>query len=484
MIDDPQDEAIASLAPFASVPPWLAAGMDGERIGRELARRIPDLSDGRLRLIGCTPERLRAKGDEWFARYRVSIADGHDKPSDVILVGKLWAPGQGMPAVDGVPSGRPGDAGWSCWLPDLRLELRVETRDESLPALPTLVEPAAAARLLQPIVRNAGYREATIATCLPEVVRYKPGSRCTVVVRLAYEDEGATPTPPNPIVLKTHQGDQGQVAWSAMTALWDRQAAWSDAVSLAEPLAYLPDARILVQGPVPGERTLKELAREAIGTGSQGLLDELRQELAKTAMALASIHGSGATYGRTATFEQEIAEVRELVSRLALTVPELGMAGDFLIRRLAELSAGEPPDPVVPAHRTFRPAQVLLHKGRIGFVDFDGASMAEPALDLGRFRARLRDIGISAVTRGDGPSGAAAAETLGLLDDLCESFLASYQTHRPVSRTRVLLWEARDLVTGLLHAWTKVRLPRLRPRLTVLVHQLRTSGIVERRLPV
>jgi hypothetical protein len=43
----------------------------------------------------------------------------------------------------------------------------------------------------------------------------------------------------------------------------------------------------------------------------------------------------------------------------------------------------------------------------------------------------------------------------------------------------VLLWESCDLLTAMLHAWTKVRLLRLEPRMAVLVNQLRTGGLPE-----
>jgi hypothetical protein len=469
-------EAITSLEPFAEIPDWLAAGMHGDRVARALEAAIPDVAEGRSRIVQCRPERLRAKGDEWIARYRVTITDAQGDTSDVILVGRLWAPGQGIPAMAGDGERRFGDPSWTAWLPSVRLQLGVETSDGSLPALPTLVEPDKAARLLEPILRAAGYQDATIETCAPEVVRYKPGSRCTVVVRLTYAANGSSPTPPSPVVLKTHQGDKGQVAWSAMTELWGRQGAWADTVTLAEPLAYFADERILAQGPIPEERTLKDLAREAIATRRPELMAELRDKLAMTGKALASLHGSGAVYGRTATYEEELAEVREVIERLATTIPSLDKAAEPLLRQLAAEAARVPADPIVPAHHDFRPAQVLLHDGRIGFIDFDGASMAEPALDLGRFRAKLRDIAISTVTPQDGSfDAAAAAPTLRLADELCEEFLAAYLAHRPVSRTRVLLWETCDLMTAMLHAWTKVRLARLEPRLTVLLHQLRET---------
>ncbi len=106
--------------------------------------------------------------------------------------------------------------------------------------------------------------------------------------------------------------------------------------------------------------------------------------------------------------------------------------------------------------------------------------MAEPALDLGRFRAKLRDIGISVLSASGKPlSGSALTENLTLLDGLCEHFLDAYREEANVSRERVLLWETCDLFTAMLHAWTKVRLARIHPRLTVLQHHLDAAGLAE-----
>ncbi|MGH8970277.1 MAG: phosphotransferase family protein, partial [Actinomycetes bacterium] len=319
------------------------------------------------------------------------------------------------------------------------------------------------------------YSDASITSCEPRVVRYKPGSRCTIVYRVAYADPVAAGTLPDPVVVKTHEGVKGRVAWEAMRALWDTPLARGEVVTLAEPLAYLPDERVLVQGPVPEERTLKELAREAFDDGSPALLDELRIELAKTARALAALHGCGARYGRVATIEGELDEVREVIDRLAGSAPILAPAAAPLLNRLVELARTTPADPVTSAHHDFRPAQVLLHEGRIGFIDFDGSCTAEPALDLGRFRAKLRDTAISSLVAGGRPlAGASLADNLALADELCEGFLDAYQLEAEVSRDRVLLWETCDLLTTMLHAWTKVRLARVGPRLAVLEHQLRS----------
>ncbi len=486
---DGSDVATA-LETFAELPEWLAAVMAPGRVAAALRSAVPELGGPRWRLAAAVVDRLRAKGAEWHVHCRLDLIDD-GQPSELVLIGRLLPPGSApppevpapprkVPAVDvpagdvpspDVPAPSFGEPGWRCYLPELRLQLEVEVADAGLPALPILVDAGRATEVLQQSLRDAGYA-VDVTGCVPDVVRYKPGSRCTIVYRMTY---GSGAPGPDPLVVKTHQGDKGRTAWEAMRALWARPVARDGVVTLAEPLAYLPEDRVLVQGPVPEDCTLKDLARqaltEAVAGETTGGLDELREMLARTAAALAALHGSGAQDGRAATWEEELAEVREVVARLSTTVPHLGTAADPLLSRLEVLHSSAPADPLVSAHHDFRPAQVLLHAGSIGFIDFDGACRAEPALDLGRFRAKLRDIGISAFVASGSPlAGDALERHLRLMDELCDGFLAAYQRHAPVTVARVTLWELTDLLTALLHAWTKVRTARVAPRLAVLLH--------------
>lgn len=472
-------EVDVGLARFDRLPDWLAGGMDGERVAESLRRHLPVLASARLQLLDCEPQRLRSKEDAWLARYLLTVVE-EGVPRQVVLVGRLCAPGQAATLRATTDADQVDGWGWRCFLPDLGLDLEPEDRDPGLPSLQRLTDPVQAASLLGPVLRESGYA-AGIESCWPEVVRYKPGSRCTAVVHITCGSapDGATgQEPPDVVVLKTHQGDKGQTAWNAMTALWDRKETWRGAVTLAQPLAFLADERILVQGPVPEDRTLKELCREAIADGSTTAVLELQTRLEDTARALAGVHASPVDYGRTASFEEELDEVREVVSRLSTTVPGLEGGAAPFVQLLARLSVAYPADPAVPAHHDFRPAQVLLHGGSLGFIDFDGASMAEPALDLGRFRAKLRDIGVSTLIDAEGRFDAGGlVDNVRLLDDLCDQFLDAYLAHAPVTRQRVVLWETCDLFTAVLHAWTKVRLMRLEPRLAVLRARLESDDL-------
>ncbi len=474
-----------SLAAFSALPDWLAAGKDAAKVGASLTSQVPELRDGRLRLLACRCDRLRAKGargDEWLARYVLTVTGPGSEPTEVVLVGNLWPPGTGPAKRPDEPDGLAfGEPGWRCSLLEPRLDLRVQTSDEGLSALPRLVDPVEVARLVEPILRAAGYRDATIRSCDPVVVRYKPGSRCTIVVTLDCTVPPAGPLTPDRVVLKTYHGDNGVTAWEAMNALWRQPLAWRDSVRMAEPLGYLADERILVQGPVPGERTLKDLAWLAIADGSPELLDLLRSELAATARALAAVHGSGTSYGRTATLEGELDEVREDLDRLARRMPWLTPAALPLVSRLTELAGSTVPDPVVPSHLSFRPAQVLLGAEGVGFIDFDGAGMAEPAVDVSRFRGALRGIATAAFGLHDpGRTTERADASLRLGDDLCEAFLAAYQEHAAVSRDRVLLWETCELLSIVLSAWAKARSDRVGQRLVQLEHRILTGGLLDR----
>lgn len=469
------EEAVNALEAFSALPEWLAAFMRPATLEASLRLHVPEIAEGRLELVDFRADRLRAKGEEWLSRCRVTVAEPSGNSREVVLVGNLIPPGRPEPSL-GTPTVTFGELGWEAYFVDIRMHLGVEEVDPGLPALGALSEPESSARLIERILRQGAYPGATVISSEPRIARYKPGSRCTILYNLTYED--SADDLPNPVIAKTHQGDKGLVAHEAMSALWDTDLARSDVVLLAEPLGYLSEERVLLQGPVPEERTLKLLAREAFESMSPELLEELRKALGDTAHALAALHSSGAEYSRVVPWASELAEVRDVLDRLSHSVPGLREAAEPMLQQLLALDEAVPADPVVSAHHDFRPAQVLLSPEGIAFIDFDGAAMAEPGLDLGRFRGKLRDIGISALAAsGATLEGDVLRDRLALLDELCEFFLTEYEAHAPVTRERVLVWETIDLLTAMLHTWTKVRLLRVEPRLAVLVHQLKTVDL-------
>jgi Ser/Thr protein kinase RdoA (MazF antagonist) len=219
----------------------------------------------------------------------------------------------------------------------------------------------------------------------------------------------------------------------------------------------------------------------ALRAGTPEALEELRRYARKIAAGLAALHHSGARYGETITWEDELAEIRDEITTLGAGFPWLAGAIAPLLARLASSAAIQPPDPALPAHHSFRPQQVLLDQGRIGFIDFDDCCMAEPALDIAQFRATAKEMGINTSPSDkqkefEYPSAAARLERLSQIDTVCDSFLAEYERLAPVSRQRVVLWEALDLLTIMLRCWTKVKPHQLDNAMLLLERHLRANS--------
>jgi aminoglycoside phosphotransferase (APT) family kinase protein len=284
------------------------------------------------------------------------------------------------------------------------------------------------------------------------------------------------------VVAKTYSRDKGQNAYESMSKLWASPLSIGDVVSIAEPLAYVPEHRVLVQGPVRGEYDLKDLLRSALRAGTPQAIEELHQVIRKTAAGLAALHRSGARHGEVLTWEEELAEIRQEVEKLGAVLPWFANATAPLLKGLEAQASACPPDATLPAHRSFRPQQVLIHQGNIGFIDFDGFCLAEPALDIALFRATVKEMGINTSPSDKQKEFAYASEAarqarMNQLDEICDVFLSAYEQKAPVSRRRVALWEALDLLTVVLRCWTKVKPHQLDNAMFLFRSHLRDSGL-------
>lgn len=461
-----------ALAPFAALPDWLSSPMRPELLQASLREYVPSLADGSLMLVDGEVDQLRVRGDQWMARCEVTVAEPGREPVELVFVGPLYPPERPDPseALPGaaVAFGQPGS---QVFLPDLRLELTVETSDDELASLGDLVDPVACGRWIEEMLRAGRHRGAHVVSCAPHVARYKPGSRCTIVYDVAYDPPSSVL--PNPLIAKTHVGEQGIAAHRAMTALWATDLAAGDRVVLAEPLGYRAAEHVLLQGAVADNGTLKALCHDAFKSMDPSILDTMGTELAHTAKALAAVHTSGATYPGTTTLAGEIRVARHLLDNLTRHIPDLSSWAEPLVRLIEAGDQATPPDGVVSSHSSFRPAQVLLGSGAPAVIDFDEATMAEPAMDVGFFLAGLRCIGVPALSaQPEGFRDDVVSERLQLLDSYGEEFLREYRTHAEVNPQRVVLWETLDLLASLLHTWTKGRVKKVVPRLATLRHQV------------
>ncbi|HLO31075.1 MAG TPA: phosphotransferase [Anaerolineales bacterium] len=487
-IDQKQDTLIwEGLQTFKDLPDWMMAGRDPDRICAALSQAIPEFRSGELILQECDSSNIRYKGENWTGFYELTVSKpGEVSTSTIDLQGTLFPPGvisSSSPLVENSL----GSKDWHAVIPALNLELWPKQPEGVLSSLDLLIDPQQSRDYLMSRIRDASpaYKDLQIEASHPQIVRYKPGSRCTVVYHLDYPS-GADQRWPDLVVAKTYRKEKGQNAYDSMRALWDSPLSSSAALRIAEPLAYDAEMKVMIQGPIRQERTLKDLTVRAVKAGTEAAFDELTDALRQTARALAELHGCGVQLDNVYGWENDETQTRESVEELSVAVPQLAAAGLPFLDRLSSLEASSSADPLVPSHCTFRPAQVLMYKGEIGFIDFDSCCRAEPAKDLGLFlcaflRAGMATVDFDDIEVGPGPSDEAARlARFERLIAASEEFLEEYERCRgPVNRQRVALFEALELFILVLHAWTKVKVRELNDIMYVLEHFLPAYKILK-----
>ena len=480
-IGQEQDSLIwEGLQVFRKLPDWMMAARDPERICAALSQAIPEFVSGNLILRECDSSNVRYKSENWNGFYELTVSKpGEENTSMINLDGTLSAPD--------VNANRPllvenalGSEEWHAYIPALNLELWTKKPEGVLSALDMLTDPEQSRQYLMDRIRAASpaYQDLQIEASHPKIVRYKPGSRCTIVYNLDYPRD-ANHRWPELVVAKTYRKEKGQNAYESMRAFWDTALSSSTLVKIAEPLAYDSEMKVMIQGPIRQEKTLKEMTVMAVKTGTDEAFDELTEAMRKTARGLAELHNSGTELGMVYGWENDETQTRESIEELSVSVPQLAAAGIPFLERLNSLEASTKPDPLVPSHGTFRPAQVLMYQGEIGFIDFDSCCKAEPAKDLGLFlcaflragmaTVRFDDIEVASEPIDDATRQARFERLIGVSERFLEEY--EFQTG-PVNRQRVALFEALELFILILHAWTKIKVRELNDIMFVLEHFL------------
>ncbi len=467
----PGTQMLEGLRLLEDSPGWLRQ----DRLERAMRKCVPEFTSGAMTLLEARAKRIRLEAASATGWFMATVAGSENSHTVVHMIGAV--DGTRSAAVDVVRSGAQfGEQGWRCLLPELGLVLETLPPESGLQAQPVLTDATRAKVILEQGMRagSSALADIRIERCTPSVARSKR-NRCTVVYRLEYASEAAGRDWPQAVVAKTHRGDKGLAAYHAMCALWSSSLRWNGTVTIAEPLGFLPEMNVLIQRAVPGETTLGDriecmLLRDR---GEHGDQENVRDLLGKTARGLSALHGCG-LHGPAFGWDEEMAEVREMMGRLAHWVPGLEAQLSPALARLEELAIHHPPQVPVPSHRSFRPAQVLVHEGHIAFIDFDGFCEAEPAADLALFRASMKQKLIHAAARADhgGSSLAWLQARLPQLDELSALFLEEYERTARVSRERLAVWETLYLVRYVLNTWEKVRPEHLENSMAILEQHL------------
>jgi hypothetical protein len=462
------DEALHRLA---IRPPWLMAVLDPERLVAALDEAIGH--DDGPRPVRCRLDRLflRNREGRWSGRCVVTVASGGAALRDFPILVTVTAPGCSTAATPGAPGREIGAAGWACELVELGARCESMLHDETapLPGVAALASETAAVAVLEPVLGPG------LVGCEVEVLSDKPGRRCTMRARLRWDrDESSRP---RAVILKAYDDDEGLRSHRVMEALRSSVHP-DDGVALADSLAYVPELRLGVQSVVPGDESLEAVIRDTVLHPSPARRARLSALLRACGRGIASVHRSGASADEAERWSARSADVDELLRRLSVLADPVVEPLAALHRHLDELAAAAPEDPAVPSHGSFDADQVVVAGSRIGFVDFDRAGLAEPAVDVGHFRASLVDSGARLVAPAELHDVDGWDRRFAALDASADDFLHGYRERASVSTTRLVLWDAIDRLRDALQLWTKPTAAPTAPVVAVLAHHLRQMGLL------
>lgn len=461
-----QPLATPTLATPTDLQPLMARALDTAFMLRIFQRELPALADTPIQVIGCRAHAGKArsalKQRKLRVTYHVSVECGEGQKRHYTLLGTLpVAPDFLHPALleccraaQGHPAVVPFDR-LATYLPELHMGVQFLPVDLALPALIEATRPDGG-RLGLPFIPEC-QNGATPQQTGSELLHYKPGRRGVLkfTVRLC----GAGSHPQQRVVFgKLFADHRGAAIYRDMRALWD-VARRSGCLRIPEPLGYDAKRRMLVIAEAPGQQDLNvwiKCLEEQHPLPADVDLGRLQRCMAVVAEALSEVHRAAIHPRKSRTFQDALANACQDLELVRHGHPEL--ARD-IAPLLARLQTRVPPyERLVPCHGAFRHKQLVGNDEYLTLLDWDGLTLAHPALDAASFLCRLRRAPITA------PGKASA------LEGLAEVFRGEFLAREPeVSRGELALYEALLLTDAALRA---SRRPRHKEHVMAHIHRL------------
>lgn len=178
--------------------------------------------------------------------------------------------------------------------------------------------------------------------------------------------------------------------------------------------------------------------------------------MAVVAEALGELHRSGLHPRKSRTFQDELANEYRDLELIRHGHPELAREIERVLEQLQTRAPHN--ERLVPCHGAFRHKQLVGNDQYLTLLDWDGLTLANPALDAASFLCRLRRASITEPGK--------ASE----LEWLAEVFRHEFRAREPeVSLCELALYEALVLTDSALRA---SRRPRRKEHVIAHIHRL------------
>jgi len=250
-----------------------------------------------------------------------------------------------------------------------------------------------------------------------EVVRYRLRSRRCV---LRYRVDAPDGSGPQEVIGKVYpSGARAVQVAHALNCLHPQATACG--LIIPKPLKVVPDRSLLLMERVPGTE-LKLIMKRAKRAPEQFNPEQFKEIIRLAAATLVSLHRFRFESQEVQSLQTQVEKLRPQIASLHLLAPLLAQWVEALLQQIAQLSIGFPAVAPSFVHGDFSPGQLLLNTDRMAVIDFDSASLGDPALDVGNFMAKLHRLAV--FIRGAGDE----------FRQLATHFLSEYQARLPEYR--------------------------------------------------
>lgn len=320
--------------------------------------------------------------------------------------------------------------------------------DPEMPTLPQVGDRDVLGRALAEAVGAPSYRWPR-PRCRTRLLRYRPGKRATFLAALVGDRAR--------YVVKAYHDAEKATAVAAEAPGLRAAASGASTLAFAPVLAYVPALRVVVQQAVPGIPL--------------GVLLGCGQETATAAVvaaarALAEFHALTPATVRRRSVDGELRRFRTRALGIAEADPRAGEALVGLAERLLARYDNLPPTLPGPVHGDCTPGQFLVAGSRTFLTDLDHVGLSDQVVDVGTFRASLRQLEVRQSLRHRAGTGVRTAALAG-------HFLRAYQDAlgRSVEPSRVRWHEAAALERKALRAFARAPRSPLAPALAAAAHR-------------
>lgn len=264
-------------------------------------------------------------------------------------------------------------------VPAWGMRIRVAPLDPDFPQLVRVSDPHYVPNMLARVYRQAGEAREPAAAYAITPIRYRPGQRHV----LRYDPQGAHPGD-EILFAKLYEGEEGAQAVRVATWVTERLVESGTVVRGVRPRAYVAEDAVILYPQVVGTPVSSRLGGPARAVAAH---------LEQAGRALQALHRAPDPPEDALprhSFAAEVKAIARTCEHIHVLLPEVGAQISRVLERAQDLHSGLPQEPATFVHGDFKADHLWITPNGLTLIDYDTCTIADPALDVGKFLADLQ----------------------------------------------------------------------------------------------